>query len=116
MRETALQGAEMSEEGGTRRCFVCQSRDSAAAPEKTMVRQTVPCSLLKDYSGDDLHPAGCGQLHTGAGRCTLKGATACGEPILEETGDRNCSPWREAHRGAGFLMGDLDCSSLFLKN
>lgn len=83
--------------------------------EKTMVRQTVPCSLLEDYSGEDLPPAGCGQLHTGAGRCTLKGAVGCGERILEEAGGRNCSPWREAHRGTGFLaglqlMGDLDWS------
>lgn len=118
VRETALQDTKMSEEGGTRRCFMCQSRDSCAAPEKTMVRQAVPCSLLEDYSGEDL-PEGCRGLHTGAGRCA----------------QGSCSLWRAhsgvgwwqelqprgAQRGAGLLAGlqlmrDFDWSSLSSKN
>ncbi|GAB0178082.1 secretory carrier-associated membrane protein 1-like [Grus japonensis] len=57
---------------------------------------------MEDHSGD-FHPAAHGELHSGTGGHAVKEATACGEPVFEQTPGRSCGPRRGAHTGAGFL-------------
>jgi len=62
---------------------------------------------MEDLSGAAMHPADHEEPYATAGGCALKEAAPHGEPKLQQAPGRNCSPWREAHAGAGFLAGTL---------
>ena len=50
-----------------------------------MVMQVDPLQPMEDHGGADIHTAGRGGLHAGAGGHALKEAAACGEePMLEQ--------------------------------
>jgi len=61
--------------------------------EKTILKQVVPLQLMKVRGVADIHPAANGGDCTGANGYALKGATACGEPILQHDPGRNQKPW-----------------------
>ena len=73
--ETALQTSK-SVKKQRRRSFSCQSKDS---------------------------PAAHGGLHVGKHGCALRETAAHVKLTQEKAFGRNCSLWREAHAGAGFL-------------
>ena len=51
---------------------------------KTVVTQVVSLQSMEVHSGANIHPAACEGLHTGAGGCALKEATAHGKPTQEQ--------------------------------
>lgn len=79
------------------------------SPREDHGEQAVPCSLLEDYC-EDLHPAGCGGLHTGADGCALEELQPVEGPFWSRLVAATA-----AHRGAGFLAGSAARGGLRLE-
>ena len=66
-----------------------------------------PLQPREVHVGTNIHTAACGGPHTRADGCALKKAVANGGPTQEQASGRNCSLWRGAPAGAGFVAGPV---------